>query len=209
MSEPTPPDDVFARSSDSDVARLGLPLLRLLAIGEPVPLTALARATGRPLTEVRHALAGHRDIEYDEHGRITGSGITLNPTPHRFQIDGRPVYTWCALDTLVFPGMLGITAQVASACHGTGIPIRLTAHPDKVTDLQPATAVVSIITPTDTTAIRTSFCNQVHFFANPHAAHDWLATHPDGHLVPVAEAQHQYRTLIESLPLAGGQCRCC
>jgi alkylmercury lyase len=209
MSDPaTPNGDPSTTGGNSDVAWLGLPLLRLLANGEPVALTALAQATGRPLAEVRHALAGHRDIEYNQHGHITGNGITLNPTPHRFQIDGRPVYTWCALDTLVFPGMLGITARVESSCHGTGIPIHLTVHPDRVTDLQPATAVVSIITPTDTTTIRTSFCNQVHFFASPHAARTWLTAHPGGQVVPVAEAQHQYRALIEGLPLAG-HCGCC
>lgn len=209
MSDPTTPHGDFAATGrDRDVAWLSLPLLRLLTKGEPVPLTVLAGATGRPLTEVRRALAGSRDVEYDEHGRITGNGITLNPTAHRFEIDGRTVYTWCALDTLIFPGMLGITARVESACHATGVPIRLTAHPDKVTDLQPAAAVVSIITPTDTMAIRTSFCDQVHFFASPDAARDWLAAHPGGHAVPVAEAQHRYRPLIEGLPLAG-DCRCC
>ena len=63
-------------------------LLRLLAHGEPVTLDQLATATGRSAEEIRHALQAMPDTEYDEHGRIIGSGITLKPTPHRFETGG-------------------------------------------------------------------------------------------------------------------------
>jgi alkylmercury lyase len=67
------------------------PLLHLLASGEPVTTEDLAQATGRTADEVRHALAGLPDTEYDEHGRIIGHGITLRSTPHHFTVDGRPL----------------------------------------------------------------------------------------------------------------------
>jgi len=74
------------------------PLLRLLARGEPVAACQLAGATGRSADQVRQALAALPDTEYDSLGRVVGSGITLNPTPHHFEVGGLRLYTWCALD---------------------------------------------------------------------------------------------------------------
>lgn len=68
--------------------------------------------------------------------------------------------------------------------------------------MEPATAVVSLVTPDATTSVRVSFCNQVHFFASSDTAKDWLAQHPDAKLLPVAEAYEVGRPIIEQI-LAG------
>ncbi len=115
-------------------------------------------------------------------------GITLNPTPHRFDVEGIHLYTRCALDTLIFPALIGRTAHVTSPCHGTGETVRLTVSPDRVFDITPAGAVVSIVTPDDLSAVRTSFCNEVHFFASPEAASPWLAVHPGATVLPITDA---------------------
>jgi alkylmercury lyase len=187
-------DSVFSRR-DSPAGWLWHPLLRLLARGEPVTIAELAAATGRPGDEVAQAVGRLRDTEYDDAGRIVGYGITLRPTPHRFTVDGRPLYTWCALDTLLFPAILGRPAQVESPCHTTGHPIRLSVEPDRVTGVEPETAVVSIVTPDDLTSVRTSFCNHVHFFTDTDAAQPWLAEHPGGSVLPVADAYQLGRRL--------------
>jgi hypothetical protein len=59
------------------------PLLRLLALCEPVTAADLAQVTGRTLQDVQQALATLPDTEYDEQGRIIGHGITLRPTSIR------------------------------------------------------------------------------------------------------------------------------
>nr|WP_302170152.1 organomercurial lyase MerB [Streptomyces sp. TBY4] len=174
-------------------------LLRLLATGRPVGADELAAATGRTEAEVREALTAMPDTEYDENGRIVGSGLTQRPTPHRFETGGRQLYTWCALDTLAFPTLLGTTAHVESPCRATGAPIRLTVTPDGVTDLDPAEAVVSIVTPDDMTSVRTAFCNEVHFFASAGAAADWLSDRPGMSVLPVADAFRLGRPLIEAI----------
>ena len=56
--------------------------------------------------------------------------------------------------------------------------------------MQPETAVVSLVNPDDLTSIRSSFCNQVHYFTCAQDAAPWLAEHPEGQIVSVAEA-HQ------------------
>lgn len=109
-------------------ASLWLPLLKLLAQGDPVDVSTLAAATGRSADDVRVALAAVPDIEYEE-GRIIGQGLTLRPTPHRFEVNGEQLYTWCALDTLIFPTLLGTSARIESVTPGTGAPVQLNVGP--------------------------------------------------------------------------------
>ena len=175
------------------------PLLQLLAAGEPVDIEALAGATGKTADDVRQALAGMPDTEYDDTGRIVGSGLTQRPTPHRFEVDGHTLYTWCALDTLIFPAVLDRPAQVESPCHATGQPIRLQVEPERVISVDPATVVVSIVTPDDLSSVRSAFCNQVHFFASAEAAAGWLDQHPDGTVLPVVDAYQLGRPLTQTL----------
>lgn len=184
------------------------PLLRLLAHGEPVTAGQLAQATGRSEGQVRQALAALPDTEYDSLGRVAGSGITLNPTPHRFEVDGIGLYTWCALDTLIFPAVLGKPAHVTSPCHATGTPVHLTVEPGKVTSVQPAGAVVSIVTPGTCSSIRAAFCDQVHFFASPEAAQPWLDQHPGATVLPVHDACQLSRPLTQTL-LGDDHPSCC
>ncbi|MFW0773007.1 hypothetical protein ACLRGI_07540 [Paenarthrobacter nitroguajacolicus] len=65
---------------------LFVPLLRLLAEGEPVTVAELATASGLSEETVLQGLAAVPDTEYDEEGRILGLGLTLRPTPHRYAV---------------------------------------------------------------------------------------------------------------------------
>ena len=186
------------------------PLLHLLATGDPASPEDIATATRRPVDDVRAMLTELPSLEFDEHGRVVGSGITLRPTPHRFEVDKRTLYTWCALDTLIFPGILGRTAHVTSPCHATGDPIRLTVKPEQITNLEPATAVVSLVAPDPGAPIRAGFCNHVHFFRSSEAAHPWLAEHPDAAVLPVQNALELGHRLAAAHPeTADPQQACC
>ncbi|EGD42763.1 MAG: organomercurial lyase MerB [Streptomyces sp.] len=160
-------------------AGLLIPLLRLLVDGDPVTLEQLAAAAGRPVDDVRTSLAAVPDTEYDDQGRIIGQGLTLRPTPHRFTMAGQELYTWCALDTLMFPALLGRMARVDSVSPTSGDPIRVTLDPAVgLTRVEPADAVVSLVNPEQITSIRSSFCNQAHYFTSPEDAAGWLDEHP-------------------------------
>ncbi len=163
--------------------RLFVKLKRLLANGRPVAREELARTLGFSRDELDEALRGLPSIEYDEEGNVVGSGLTLNPTPHRFEVDSHELFTWCALDTLFFPGILKQTARVTSVCHATGEKIQLTVAPEGVADLEPAETVVSIVVPDADQAccdVRAAFCNDVHFFRSRDAVAGWLDKH-EGH----------------------------
>lgn len=176
------------------------PLLRLLAEGEPVTLDRLAEAAGTSVDQVRQALAAEPDTEYDADGRVVGLGLTQNPTPHRVEIDGRTLYGWCAMDTLMFPLILQRPVHVLSTCPATGTEIRLTAEPERVTDVEPATAVVSQVpAPEDGCGVRAPVCDQGHFFGSAQAAADWQRQHPESVVLPAADGHVFGRRLLEAL----------
>jgi alkylmercury lyase len=173
----------------------------LLAHGKPVTITELSAAAGVEAADLTNAPAGH-DIEYDDQRRIIGWGLTLNPTPHAYIVDGHHLYTWCAADTLLFPAILGRPAQIESRCPTTDTVIRLTVDPPAgVTELSPATAVISIpgSQEMDTTRVRATTCNPGRFFATAEAAQDWFSAHPDGTVLPVADAYPQLRPISNRL----------
>src|SRR5205807_3778932 len=128
------------------------------------------------------------DAEPDAEGNLVGVGLTQRPTKHRFQTQERQLYTWCALDTLMYPPLLGIAAQVESPCQATGEPVRVAVGPEGIRHVDPATAVVSIVMPEDSRDLRDGFCNEVHFFRSPEAAEEWLAAHPGAAVMSVVDA---------------------
>jgi alkylmercury lyase len=175
--------------------------IRLLSHGRPITVTELAEAAGVDAADLATAPAS-QDIEYDDERRIVGWGLTLNPTPHTFVVDGHRLYTWCAADTLMFPAILGSRAHVESICPATGTVIRLTVDPAVgVSDVSPATAVISIPAPQDLddACVRASCCNPGRFFAAAAAAGDWHVQHPRGTVLPVADAYPQIDALRSRL----------
>ena len=78
MADHTP--DLVDRLASSEETGLDpallVPLLKLLANGEPVAVDELAAATGRTVEEIRKGLAAVPDTEYDADGRIVGQGLT-------------------------------------------------------------------------------------------------------------------------------------
>jgi alkylmercury lyase len=128
------------------------------------------------------------DLDYDEAGRVIGAGLTLRPTPHRFEIGGRQLFTWCALDALMYPGLLAETVRMESPCRVSGQPVRVTVTPSGVAAVDPSDAVVSLVLPQPGQPPRQAFCGEVHFFASVEIAQSWLAERPQAQVVPVATA---------------------
>ena len=103
--------------------------VRLLAEGEPVEIERLAAASGWPPDAVQAALDEQTSAERDDRARLVGLALTLRPTRHRFTVDARTLYAWCASDTLMFPVILGRPGVVESTCPQTGRPIRIELTP--------------------------------------------------------------------------------
>jgi alkylmercury lyase len=181
--------------------------MALLMRGQPACLESIAESLGLAPQRVQETLRGFPDAEYDDDGRIVGLGLTLRPTRHRFEVEGRALFTWCALDTLMFPAILGTAARVESTCFATGEPIRLEVDASGPHEVAPSITVVSLVVPSDASSVRTSFCNEVHFFATRRVAGRWLEGHPEASLVSVGEAYRIGVALAQSR--FGGAARCC
>ena len=174
-------------------------LVRLLVRGQPVAPELLAHLLQLTMEQVRSILQAHPELEYDVQGNLVGSGLTLVPTAHQFQVEQRILFTWCAFDTLTYPVGLHLSAQVTSRCPVTGSSIHLTVTPEQVFDLVPGEAQVSLIV--DVAAgcchnVREDVCNYGHFFASCEAATQWQAAHHQAVILSVEEV-YQVGKLVE------------
>lgn len=163
-------------------------LVRLVAEGDPVPLARLADEAGGPEDRLAAWLHAQPGTDWDEQGRLLGFGLTQRETRHRFVVDGRELFTFCAADTLLFPPILGRSARVSSTCPATGQRIRVEVTPTGVTAVEPATAVVSHVRLRPGCGdIRAETCDHGYFFASDAAAEQWRRSHREGHVLQIAE----------------------
>ena len=189
---------VGLRPSTGRYARqFALQLYRLLARGEPVRIEELAETLNRRSYQMRRTIESWPSlIQQDEHKRVVGfGGLTLERTKHRFSIEGRSLYTWCAWDSLFIPEIIGKTAHVQSECPVTGRPISVTVRPNGGrgggSQCDPPAAVVSFLLPDAVDlkqGIRGSFCKYVHFFASRDAGFEWTRRNEGTFLLTVSEA---------------------
>lgn len=176
----------LAASFPVEDGKLFAELVRQLANGRPTSRPALAAALGWPGERVEASLARVRSVEFEGES-IVGAGLTLRPTPHVFEIDHRRLYTWCALDALMFPAIIGKICRVVSPCAMTGTPVSVTVSPDRVLDCQPQEAMVSVVLP-DLTNLRESFCDRVRFFGSASVAESWVASREAAVVMSVRQA---------------------
>lgn len=176
------------RTLHEDFRRLFVPMLReLAATGRPVEPQRIADLSGMPLARTLAVLRVNGDTEWDPSGeRVAGLGLTGIRTRHRYQVHGHHLWTWCAVDSLLFVPLIGAPARIQSPCLATGDPILLDVTPTGVERVEPATAVVSFLTPAINS--REAACDQNNFYRSADVAADWLAKHPQGRPLPVAEA---------------------
>jgi alkylmercury lyase len=174
-------------------------LIRQLAAGQPVSSAHLAANVTMEVPAVAAVLHEMSDVAYDGAGNVVGFGLSLVPTAHQFSVNERTLYTWCALDTFLYIALLAQPSQVLSHCPVTAQPIRLAMTPDGVTEVTPASSVISLVVPDGSIADcrRSAFCNHSHFFATAEAGAMWLHDHPNGVILPVVDAHRLGQLLAD------------
>jgi len=202
--------DLLARlpTMTDEERRLGLELYRQLSHGEPVSKSRLAEAL-EVATPGVDDLLGHPNLKcltyVDNEGRIIGfGGLAVREMPHRFTVDGRTLYTWCAWDSLFIPGILGLEAEVESPAPGSTARVRLRVGPDEVKHVEPRSAVMSFLLPSaqtfqaDVLKAMASFCHHIFFFRDPETAAVWTSSHPDTTVISVSDAFELGRQMVSS-----------
>src|SRR5882762_2564157 len=151
--------------------RLSLDLYRLLAEGQPVQRTELAKQLETSVEAVNRILESWPGVFSDSEGRIVGYwGLSLPAaysSPHTLKMNGRTLSAWCAWDTLFLPQLIGHTADIESIDPGDAGIVRLTVTPQQVERAQPVGARMSVLVPDPKEMqknVVTSFCHFVHFF---------------------------------------------
>lgn len=111
-------------------------------------------------------------------GSVVGFwGLAIPEMSHRFDVDGKTLFTWCAYDALFLPELIGRSAKLRSKDPVSGEEITLTVHPDRIEDPNPEENVMSFLDPTtrfDENVIL-NFCNYVHFFSSIESGSKWVA----------------------------------
>jgi len=188
--------------------RLGVEIYRQLSHGGPVAQSTLAETLEVTAPEVDELLRrpNLQCLTYTDHeGRIIGfGGLAVREMSHRFTVDGRTLYTWCAWDSLFIPVILGQAADVESPAPGGSARVRLRVAPNGVTRVEPQSAVMSFLLPTaqtfqgDALKAMASFCHYIFFFPDRESAVAWTAHHPDTLVISVSDAFELGRRMVAS-----------
>jgi alkylmercury lyase len=102
---------------------------------------------------------------------------------HRFEVNGRTLWTWCAWDSLFIPEILGRPARVTSPDPENRELVRLAVTPHRIQSVEPGNAVISFIRPdaeafgTSAANVMASFCQYIFFFASRASGERWTAKH--------------------------------
>ena len=175
-----------------DEQEMAVQIYRLLSRGEPVSVSQVGKTSNLSSDAAGAILREFTGVFYDEAERIIGFwGLALAETDHRFVVEGRTLYTWCAWDSLFIPRIIDKTADVLSVCPITGRPIRVSVRPDRIETFEPANAAMSFVTP-ETAKIQENvvqhFCHYVHFFSSQEAGRKWTSKNGGTFLLSMEEA---------------------
>lgn len=138
--------------SEEEKDRLALAtaaIVRGIAEHGSISPEALGAQLGLETERARELFPGLANLgmEIDGDGNIIGAALTSTKTPHAIRLGDRQLYAWCALDTLLIPGLVGKPADVESNCPVTGETIRLQISPDGSSKYRPSQAVLSVLVP--------------------------------------------------------------
>jgi len=180
---------------------LVLHTVRELAKGEPVEPARLAELTNEPVEETKKQL--ENVVEWDDEGRVVGHGLTLVPTQHEFDVNGRTLWVWCAGDAIIFPAWIDQPARINSPCAVTGEKIEVFVTPDAVKEVTPAGAAASLITHDPKVSgmadVRAAICSGQVFFKSLEVAKEWQEEHPNSLILPVSDYFEMYKQVHEQL----------
>jgi alkylmercury lyase len=195
---------LLAAQGDPAILRRLIPAsIRLLAEGEPVSPARIADASGVPVGQAEASLRGVSDVEWTADGRVEGFGLTRRPTPHRIRIGEADLYTWCAMDTLIFAALLERPVQIESPDGATGEPLHLETDGVGVIAANPHAIVVSWFVDPTATGLRAATCQFGHFFASRQSAASWAERYPQGGVLTLDEAMEAARALASDVFGAG------
>ena len=173
--------------------RITFKTIQALAEGNPISPAKLAGIWGMPIDIVQTILKQAEEmgrVEINAQGDLVGTVLSLNPTQHQVSMDNKRFYAWCAYDAIYTPGVVGKTALIVSKDPVTGGTIQVSITPDGVENVQPESAVVSVIKPGGDMSAgpESTRCTHMLFFESRETAEQWKQNRVGLYLLTVEEA---------------------
>lgn len=126
--------------------------------------------------------------ELNKNGEITAFlGLSLTPTNHRFIVQGKTLYTWCALDAILFTEWQDVSSQIIFQDPIDNSLIELNIECNYLMSSNPYPIFLSWVEKMDTCNIKGSFCNHVSFFSSEQTAKKWLDNNPSGKILTLED----------------------
>lgn len=176
---------LFEDSKEKELMLQWFQIQKLLLAGRPVSPERIAATLQISRQEVIDML-NHSGAELDDKGNLVGLGLSVVPTQHSYQINGRQLYVWCAGDAIMFPIFHQASAVIESPDPISGEKVRLTGTPEGAREVEPDTAVVSWVPGTlGFENVRANFCNYTNFFTSVETASQYVARYPDLIIAPI------------------------
>ncbi len=171
-------DGAVAHTPEIDEVRRAA--FNLVRTGTAPRVSRIAATTGQRVEEVRDIVdglvtAGIATVEGDPDGDLAvvgADGLTVNVTPHQLVLDGQPLHTWCAFDTVGIPAALGADAVARSSCPTCGAAIELVLRKGQ----PPDDPVVGWWPQATSGPVNESFCPAAHLFCSREHLASWRAT---------------------------------
>ncbi len=175
--------------------KVGVTLYRLLGCGSPVTRAQLALACELSQEQTDQCLGEFppTSLEVDPRGDVVAfGGLSLLPTRHAFIASGTELHTWCVLDALFLPEILGKAAVLATQCPASGATFIVELEPGKLGAAHPPGSVMSVIAPDRAACcadLRRSFCDHISLFRDREAFAAWSRGRTDVECLTLEEAQ--------------------
>lgn len=140
-----------------------------IVAGRPLSLADAQAALGVTPEDVREFIehmARQGRLTLDERGEaiVAAGGLSLIPSRHRLLLNGRQLYTWCALDAVGIPAGLRANARVESRCTACGAPIWLEIEAGELRSASYPDLFLSLVAPDLSHSLRDGVCAEIGFY---------------------------------------------
>jgi hypothetical protein len=128
-------------------------------------------STSRVVEGRLRALETRMTIRRNEAGEVTvAGGLSVEPTGHRMEFDGRLRFTCCAFDALGILGALETNGVIESTSPETSAPLRVTFQAGRP---EASDAVLFYADDSCCTSVLDEWCPNVNFFEGKEQAARW------------------------------------
>lgn len=137
--------------------------------------------------------------------------LSPQPTPHRVRWNGQEGFTWCVLDALMLPFLVGCPVDVTTTTPVERVDIRLRASTESVESSHPE-AVVSLAAADEGREVRRSCCPYILAFTSLDEYRRWCDETPGVLATPLGlEQAWMLAADLTEPPLSndGTACPCC